>query len=226
MNYYFDCEAIVFDFDGVLCDSVNIKSNAFASLYAGYGDAVVSEVVAFHEYHGGLSRYEKIHYFESTILGKSYCQKEIDDLAQQFSQLVEMRVISSPWIPGAQGLLENLHQQIPMFVVSGTPHEELGRIIESRNMVRYFVATFGTPPEKEMLVENIVGQFRLTSNKTVMVGDSCVDMRAAQANQFQFIGINPSGREDPFPNEILTLPDLSELNRYLNIIAKTNQHLR
>ena len=50
----------VFDFDGVLADSVNIKTLAFYELYKEYGDSISSKVVEHHEANGGVSRFEKI----------------------------------------------------------------------------------------------------------------------------------------------------------------------
>ena len=40
--------SIVFDFDGVLVDSVNIKTEAFARLFDHEGPEVLEKVVAYH----------------------------------------------------------------------------------------------------------------------------------------------------------------------------------
>ena len=52
-------ENFIFDFDGVLVDSVDIKTNAFKALFMEYGDDVVRKVVKFHLQNGGVSRLEK-----------------------------------------------------------------------------------------------------------------------------------------------------------------------
>ena len=54
---------IIYDFDGVICDSVNVKTEAFAKIYSEYGHSIVSKVVDYHNLHGGISRYEKIQVF-------------------------------------------------------------------------------------------------------------------------------------------------------------------
>ena len=54
---------IVFDFDGVVLDSVEIKTNAFAEIYSEYGSEIVSKVVEYHKRNGGLSRFEKFKYY-------------------------------------------------------------------------------------------------------------------------------------------------------------------
>jgi len=49
-----DWQAIIFDFDGVLVESGDLKTRAFADLYQSYGETVVSKVVRYHSLNGGL----------------------------------------------------------------------------------------------------------------------------------------------------------------------------
>ncbi|MBT7899475.1 MAG: HAD hydrolase-like protein, partial [Candidatus Marinimicrobia bacterium] len=53
-------KGIIFDFDGVIADSVQVKTDAFASLYEQYGDNIVTKVIEHHEANGGMSRFKKI----------------------------------------------------------------------------------------------------------------------------------------------------------------------
>ena len=59
---------LVFDFDGVLADSVNIKANAFAELYSPYGSEIVERVVTHHLANGGMSRFDKFNYYHNVYL--------------------------------------------------------------------------------------------------------------------------------------------------------------
>ena len=63
--------AIVFDFDGVLVDSVHIKTKAFEKLFKNEEEEKVQQFLAFHKKHGGVSREEKVRYFYSNILRRS-----------------------------------------------------------------------------------------------------------------------------------------------------------
>ena len=53
-------KAIIFDFDGVIVESINVKKEAFEKLYQKYGDEIVYKVIAHHMANGGMSRFEKI----------------------------------------------------------------------------------------------------------------------------------------------------------------------
>jgi beta-phosphoglucomutase-like phosphatase (HAD superfamily) len=47
--------AIVFDFDGVILESADIKTNAFRALFASYPEHV-DQIVDFHLRNAGVSR--------------------------------------------------------------------------------------------------------------------------------------------------------------------------
>ena len=61
-------QILIFDFDGVILDSVHLKTEAFAELYEKFNNNIVSEVREFHEKNGGMSRFEKIHYYNTILL--------------------------------------------------------------------------------------------------------------------------------------------------------------
>ena len=65
-------QAIIFDFDGVVVESGDIKTQAFANLYRSYGDlTIMTEVARYHKLNGGMSRYQKFHYFQTAFTGKA-----------------------------------------------------------------------------------------------------------------------------------------------------------
>jgi len=63
---------IIFDFDGVLAESVHIKTQAFYKLYEPFGVNVAEKVVQHHKANGGMSRFEKFPYYHKILLNKDY----------------------------------------------------------------------------------------------------------------------------------------------------------
>ena len=63
--------AIAFDFDGVLAESVDIKTRAYALLFKGEGDQSIRQIVDFHLKNGGISRFEKIRKIYNDILNNN-----------------------------------------------------------------------------------------------------------------------------------------------------------
>ena len=50
---------IVFDCDGVILESVDAKTQAFARIGAEFGEEARDRLVAYHAMYGGVSRYKK-----------------------------------------------------------------------------------------------------------------------------------------------------------------------
>lgn len=208
-------DAVVFDFDGVLVESVNVKTQAFAALYSGYGSAVVEQVVAFHLANGGLSRYEKFHYFHNKLLGIHLSHEEENRLAAEFNARVEAAVVAAPWVEGAEEFLAKYHTAIPLFVASGTPEEELKRILQKRHISHYFRAAFGSPAKKGAILRSILESGGYRPAKVLMIGDALLDLEGAEEAGTCFLGrLTPP--DNIFPPEIPVLPDITGLQKFVH----------
>lgn len=208
------CDAVVFDFDGVLVDSVDVKTRAFTALYEPYGVEVARKVGAWHLEHGGVSRYEKFRYFHRAFLDRALPAEEEARLAERFSALVEEAVITADWVPGAHEFLDAWYGRIPLYVASGTPEEELLRIIDRRGMTRYFAGIAGAPKKKGAILRDFMQRSGTTPAHTLMVGDAMTDYNGAVEVGAPFLGVTPAGA-NPFPPGIPVLPDLTGLAAFL-----------
>jgi len=61
-------KAIIFDFDGVIVESVQVKTDAFAEIYNPFGKEIVQKVVKHHKANGGISRFEKFELYHRNFL--------------------------------------------------------------------------------------------------------------------------------------------------------------
>ena len=202
--------AIIFDFDGVILDSVDIKTRAFARLFEEHGPEVVRQAVAHHLAHGGVSRFRKFRYIHEEILHRPLSEAESAHLGERFSALVFDEVVKAAWIPGAPEFLREHHTRYRCFIASGTPEEELVRIVALRELTPYFVGVFGTPPKKEEIAHRILTEHRLGAEEVVFIGDAMTDFDAARACGLAFIGIAADGHGS-FPEGTCVLPDLRGL---------------
>ena len=76
-------DAIIFDFDGVLRVG-GCEDECFCMLYAEHGPDVVKRVVAYHQEHGGISRFQKFRHFHREFLGVELTSKAETDLGRRF----------------------------------------------------------------------------------------------------------------------------------------------
>ncbi|MCK5722811.1 MAG: HAD family hydrolase, partial [Gammaproteobacteria bacterium] len=150
-------EAVFFDFDGVILDSVDVKTKAFAKMFRQYGLKVEKRVVEYHLNNGGVSRFDKFRYYYEEILNQPVDEEIIESLSKQFSNLVVEGVLASPFIPGAKESLDRLKKKaIPCYIVSATPYEEINLIVEKKELKGYFKEVHGSPRKKWEICREII----------------------------------------------------------------------
>jgi beta-phosphoglucomutase-like phosphatase (HAD superfamily) len=79
---------IIFDFDGVLAESNEIRFNGFRKLFKDYPQDQVELLVQYAKANGGVSRYKKIEFFFNLIRKESISSKSVNHWANKFSELV------------------------------------------------------------------------------------------------------------------------------------------
>lgn len=204
-------QAILFDFDGVLAECMNVKTEAFAQLYESYGQNIVKKVVKHHVENGGISRYVKIKLYHEDYVGKAISQEEVDEIAQKFSDLVVEKVIESEWVKGAKEFLEKYYKKIDLYVISGTPEPELKQIVKKRDMEKYFKGVYGSPIRKPDHARKIIAENKYDPEKVLYIGDSLSDYRDSQTAQIPFLGRILPGEKQYFPDDIPTISDFLDI---------------
>lgn len=180
-------KTVIFDFDGVLVESVNIKTEAFAKLFESEGAEAVKAIVSYHLAHGGVSRFEKFRYMYREVLKRPLSDVEFNSLCNQFEELVLDGVISAPEVEGASKCLEELYGKVKLSIVSGTPQDEIRLITKVRGIEHYFDGIYGAPETKTELVEKVLSKAGAKPEETVFIGDAMTDYNAAVETGIGFI---------------------------------------
>ena len=128
---------IIFDFDGVILDSLDCKTDAFYQMYLPYGKGIASKVREYHISNGGVSRFEKFKIWYKEYLQIDLSEEEIKDLANEFSKLVFEKVINSNPVPGVFEFIKRYHNDFNFYIISGTPHSEIKKICNAIGISDY-----------------------------------------------------------------------------------------
>jgi phosphoglycolate phosphatase-like HAD superfamily hydrolase len=204
--------AIVFDFDGVILESADVKTEAFLELYAEHGAELVAKVREHHLANLGISRFKKFAWIAEHLFGKQISEAESQALGERFSALALARVLAAPMVPGAQAALEQLADRLLLFVASGTPQGELDMIVEQRGLRRYFREVWGTPAEKPVIVRDLLARYSLTPDQVLFIGDGMSDHKAAMETGLHFLARStPALREDWLKLDVRRADDLTTL---------------
>jgi len=179
-------KAVIFDLDGVIIESAEIKTKAFELLFADYHDKV-PEIIAYHKKNAGLSRYLKFRHFYEKILRQELSSQKEAELGERFSQIVLKQILKTPFVPGAIEFLNRNKDRYYFFVASGTPEEELRNIIAYRQLSHFFWEIHGTPKQKAEIIEDILDRYSFERKEGVFVGDAQSDRAAAEKVGIFFI---------------------------------------
>jgi len=212
-------QAIILDFDGVILESVSVKTEAFRTLFS-FVPEHVDEIVQFHKDNGGMSRFDKFCYFYNNILKEDLTQQKFEYLSEKFGAIVFQEVIKTQFVPGAQEFLEKYHATKPLYIVSATLEEELWQIIQKRGMAHYFRGVYGAPRKKSECIKEILNLTGISPDSVIYVGDAKNDLEASRTAGVRFIGRVNSGDENRFTGLVgveAVIPDLHELAQYIEV---------
>lgn len=212
----FDC--FFFDFDGVIADSLDIKTRAFGDLFNRYGGDIAIRIMKYHKNNGGISRFEKFKYFYEKILDENINSKIINKLDKEYSSLVLGRVVDSSFIAGAMDFIKVLNRKgKACFVISATPQKEINKIVRLKKINHLFRKVVGSPRTKSENLKNLLQDFRIVPGRCIYFGDAKSDYMAAKENRVFFVGIvNKKSRELNNLRRLIKIKDFHEIKDILD----------
>ncbi|MFZ5947123.1 MAG: HAD family hydrolase [Stygiobacter sp.] len=178
---------IFFDYDGVISDSVNVKTDAFYKMFLQHGEEIAKKVKQHHLENGGMSRFKKFSYYYKEFLKIEIDEIKVIQLAEEFSRLVLEGVINSPLIKGVYEFLSENYKTMNFWIISGTPTEEINLIIKRKNIDNFFKGAYGSPENKIYWSDFLTKKFNLNKTETIFIGDALADYEAAKENGLRFV---------------------------------------
>lgn len=179
-------KTIFWDFDGVIKDSVSVKSDAFEELFLPFGSDVAKKIRMHHEDNGGMSRYDKLPIYLN-LAGEKNSTDSISKYEKQFSKLVMNRVINSPWVEGVLEYIKTNYNAQKFFLITATPQKEIEEILKKLEISKYFKKVIGSPTNKKDAIKIILSNQNINLDDSIMIGDSCSDYEAAKENNVFFV---------------------------------------
>ena len=207
----------VFDCDGVLLDSNEVKAEAFAAVGRRYGGEEVGRKMAvYHKQNGGLSRFKKIDYLFRVLLGRTDDTSALQaEALALFGEASRAGLATCAVTPHAVELLERLPKTGPRIVVSGGQQDEVRDVLAAKGLSRYFDGIYGSPDSKDTVLARLraAGKLPLPG---IYVGDSTLDHDVAGRFGLDFVFLYgytqlPDWREHFAGKPVRLARDLGEL---------------
>ncbi|MBT7555749.1 HAD family hydrolase [Candidatus Woesearchaeota archaeon] len=178
-------QQVIFDCDGVILDSNQIKSKAFADALVDEDPKLIDEFLYYHQQNGGVSRFVKFEYFYKIIKAQKDYQVDRDNALKKYSKLSLEGLLSCNEIKGIRNILTQLgNYNIDSFVVSGGEQTEVRTVLKKKDLSHYFKKIYGSPATKK---ENLSA---IKPVKSLYFGDAKSDYEAASVFGMDFVYIN------------------------------------
>jgi len=191
MKNFSDYKNIIWDFDGVIIDSSEIRIYAFQKMLKNYPMEMVDELIDFHKKNDGLSRYVKIDHFFSNILHQKINNKKRDSLLKEFGKICLKKLNNKGLlINETLKFIANNHSEKNFHIASGSDNFELNTLCLYLDLVAFFNSINGSPEAKKDIVARIIFENSYSTKETCLIGDSVNDYDAAIFNKIQFFAFN------------------------------------
>lgn len=173
---------VVFDCDGVILQSNNLKSNAFADVLAteGHDLALVKTFVDWHKATGGVSRFHKFAHFFRDTLDLPDWKAQTEAACNAFGDRVSKGLLTCATLPGLETLLAQLTGAgVPLSINTGGAQAEIRQVLAARGLAAPFDVILGSPATKRDNMVSLVDLGFLVPGG-VYLGDSKLDWELAQ----------------------------------------------
>lgn len=176
----------IFDCDGVILQSNELKSIAFAEALRGDPINLINKFVAYHKSNGGVSRYVKFEHYYREFKQEENAHEMIKMAISRYAQIVVDQLKTVDYVPGVLSAIEFFNgRNIPCFVVSGGDQEELYEVFKYRGIFHNFVKILGSPVTKDQHISALLLGHQI-DRPAIFFGDARSDMNAALSNEIDF----------------------------------------
>lgn len=206
-------ENMIFDFDGVIYDSVKIKNNAFKKIVKGYNLSIQKKFFKFHLNNLGVSRYKKFEFLKNRLI-KSKNKDFINDNSIKYKKILSNDLKKAKLIPGANLFIKK-YKKFNLFVSSGTPENDLKKICKEKKIEIYFKKIMGSPKNKSQHISDLKKRFKINKKNTIFFGDSTTDFDAAKKFNLAFIQVGNNMKNSKVKLKIKDFHD-NKIKEYLN----------
>ena len=205
-----------FDFDGTLVDSNTLKSETFFQTIEHLGveaRQLMEELLTRPDRGNRYWAYEK---FSQAWPGE---KQNPQALADDYNRRSQAGIKAAAEIPGTLSCLQELQKQgASLYVNSATPEAAVQESVQNKNWQHFFRGVYGGPRTKAQNLQTILELEKCQVQDILMVGDSQMDLDAAQEFGCDFLGIViEKGRFSTPPNwaisSFLELPLLADIKK-------------
>ena len=186
---------IIFDFDGVLADTIKIKGDVFFSIFKNYGVKTQKYAKEIHFNNTGLQRKYKFIKILKFLKEKNIYKKLID-FNNLFEDEYKKQIKKIKINKNFEKFIVNNCKFFKFYISSAAPVKEINQILINNNLDKYFVSIFGSPIKKEVSIRKIIkNNLNIKNRNIIFIGDSMHDYDVAKKLNINFIAFKLNVKE-------------------------------
>ena len=188
MRTFTEYKTLVFDCDGVVLNSNQLKIQAYYDVAIKFG-ANKTQAQALVDYHvklGGISRYPKFEYFLREIMQQKVSEHPMQALLDSFTAEVKRLLTDCEIAPDLMRVRE-ANPNAKWMIISGGDQAELRDIFQQRGIDKLFDAgIFGSPDNKDVILARELDAGNIVE-PALFIGDSRYDHQASTNAGLDFV---------------------------------------
>lgn len=200
----------IFDFDGVICDSNNIKTNCLKkAVQININKSAAEDFEKHHKLNGGISRYEKF----KRIIKRFECNNEIyEKMINDAANLLKIEFENLSIIDNTEKVLKQFFDNNDkLFIASGGNQKEIVNLCFKWDIYKFFSGIYGSPQKKIDIAKEIRNNNK--NKKIYFYGDSKYDYECSRVINSNFIFVSGFSEfrnwyKPEMGKEIITLEEL------------------
>lgn len=210
-------KCIVFDFDGTLVPSNEVKKTAYFRVFQDYprAPAVIEKILEDMQAHDRNQIIRRI----MMELDLSRNSPEAIDAAvkryvEAYGAFCESAIKELQENAGATDCLRYFSGRFTLYINSMTPAESLERLVEARAWHHYFKKTLGSRCSKLNNLRAILKEENIQTHQLLFIGDGKQDLEAARMAGCHFLGFSNTDGELDGEN-VPTIRNFDSLHSFL-----------
>jgi beta-phosphoglucomutase-like phosphatase (HAD superfamily) len=172
--------------DGVILQSNHIKHAAMLDLFAKWPQ-YINLIEQYNRGGGGIPRKTKFRHIWEQILRLPYDGTVESTLAKHYELALADSLLDAPIVEGIDRLFTDAN--VPIYVCSAAPEEEVRRQLEHRHFAAHVAAAFGDTMGKADALRQVIVESSALPREIVFFGDSSADRAAAIEVGVRFVAV-------------------------------------
>ncbi len=172
---------VIFDFDGVILNSHNIKTDAFYKIFKTFGKDIAIKTSKYHLDNIGISRFKKFDFIIKNILKDKKISRNF--LNQKFNLYCNKKIEKLNVSKSLVNFFEKNSNNYELYVSTATPQKTIIDILKKKKISKYFKKIYGSPDNKIQHINKI----KKNNFTRVFIGDTLEDYISSVKTHTKFI---------------------------------------